>query len=88
MLHNRVCDKNCVVRCVFVTLQALVRSKERHQKVMNVLLKKEERKRHKLKELGIDYDFPGYVSIARLAVGLQFTKDCFSLGCHFTKETS
>ena len=43
-------------------LQALVRSKERHQKIMNVLLRKEERKRHKLKELGIDYDFPGYVS--------------------------
>ena len=43
-------------------LQALVRSKERHQKIMNVLLRKEEQKRHKLKELGIDYDFPGYVS--------------------------
>lgn len=43
-------------------LQALVRSKERHQRVVSVLLRKEKRKRHKLKELGIDYDFPGYVS--------------------------
>ena len=41
----------------------MVRSKERHQKVLNVLLKKEKRKKQKLKELGIDYDFPGYVSI-------------------------
>lgn len=40
----------------------MVRSKERYQRAMSVLLKKERRKRERLKELGIDYEFPGYVS--------------------------
>ena len=42
-----------------------MRSKERYQKAMTVLLKRERRKREKLKELGIDYEFPGYVSIVQ-----------------------
>lgn len=35
---------------------------EEIKKTVNRLLKKEEKKRKKLKELGIDYDFGGYVS--------------------------
>lgn len=43
-------------------LQAMVRSKEQYQKAVGVLLRKERRKRQRLKCLGVDYDFPGYVS--------------------------
>ena len=42
--------------------QAMVRNKDKYQRVIGALIKKERRKRHRLKELGIDYDFPGYVS--------------------------
>jgi len=62
----------CVVAAIVFTIrwynichsfsQAMVRSKEKYQKVVGTLIKKERRKRHRLKELGIDYDFPGYVS--------------------------
>jgi len=37
------------------------RNAEQHKKVINKLIKKENNKRAKLKELGITYDFPGYV---------------------------
>ena len=40
--------------------QAMVRNKDKYQRVIGALIKKERRKRHKLKELGID--FLGYVS--------------------------
>ncbi|XP_065919247.1 MKI67 FHA domain-interacting nucleolar phosphoprotein-like isoform X2 [Dysidea avara] len=46
LLHNRV----------------MVRNKDKYQRVIGALIKKERRKGHRLKELGIDYDFPGYVS--------------------------
>ena len=42
--------------------QAMVRNKDKYQRVIGALIKKERQKRHRLKELGIDYDFPGYVS--------------------------
>jgi nucleolar protein 15 len=36
------------------------KTKEQQAKTVNRLLSKEEKKRQQLKELGIDYDFPGY----------------------------
>ena len=42
--------------------QVMVRNKDKYQRVIGALIKKERRKGHRLKELGIDYDFPGYVS--------------------------
>ncbi|XP_020601565.1 MKI67 FHA domain-interacting nucleolar phosphoprotein-like [Orbicella faveolata] len=35
---------------------------EEHQKQVSNILKKEQKKRKKMKDLGIEYDFPGYVS--------------------------
>lgn len=35
---------------------------EEHQKQVSNILKKENKKRKKMKDLGIDYDFPGYAS--------------------------
>ena len=40
------------------------KSPEKMKKVENRLLAKEKAKRQELKELGIDYDFPGYVRYA------------------------
>lgn len=39
------------------------KSKKEHEKQVENILKKEKRKRKKIKDLGIDYDFPGYVSM-------------------------
>lgn len=38
------------------------KSKKEHEKQVENILKKEKRKRKKIKDLGIDYDFPGYAS--------------------------
>ena len=65
----------------------MLRSKERYHKAMTVLLKKERRKRERLKELGIDYEFPGYVS-STLSCNADVNNYCdvvFLGGC-FTKE--
>ncbi|XP_065919936.1 MKI67 FHA domain-interacting nucleolar phosphoprotein-like [Dysidea avara] len=43
--------------------RAMVRNKDKYQRVIGALIKKERRKRHRLKELGIDYDFPGYAAV-------------------------
>ena len=50
------------VRCLF-DLHLQEKSKKEHEKQVENILKKEKRKRKKMKDLGIDYDFPGYVSM-------------------------
>lgn len=50
------------VRCLF-DLHLQEKSKKEHEKQVENILKKEKRKRKKIKDLGIDYDFPGYVSM-------------------------
>lgn len=48
----------------FITFLFIIQPKtdEEHQKQVSNILKKENKKRKKMKDLGIDYDFPGYVS--------------------------
>ena len=43
-----------------------------HEKQVSNILKKEQRKRKKLKDLGIDYEFPGYVSCKCLPIYIEF----------------
>ena len=50
------------VRCLF-DLHLQEKSKKEHERQVENILKKEKRKRKKMKDLGIDYDFPGYVSM-------------------------
>ena len=38
------------------------KTEKEHGKQVKNILKKENKKRKKMKELGIDYEFPGYVS--------------------------
>lgn len=39
------------------------KTEQEHEKQIDNILKKERKKRKKMKKLGIDYDFPGYVSV-------------------------
>lgn len=42
------------------------KSKEEIKQYVQLLLDKEEKKRQKLKEMGIEYNFPGYVNMLSL----------------------
>jgi nucleolar protein 15 len=49
------------------------KSEAQQKKVVGTLLSKEKRKRDKLKELGIDYEFPGYSSAVAVAAAAAAT---------------
>jgi hypothetical protein len=51
-----------------IRLYSQVKTTEEQQKSVKRLLKKEKDRRRKIAALGIDYDFPGYVSVNSLQV--------------------
>lgn len=53
------------------------KTEQEHEKQIDNIVKKERQKRKKMAKLGIDYDFPGYVSVVTFLFDFESSPSTF-----------